>query len=141
MDKRSQIVIVVMVMCFIVLTIDARPNRTRKLQKLNQALKKKIRIPVDVDRIKFQKAVEIMELLSKRGMSLVDARNRFPFLDKVIKVLDERNKNDPTISGKQFPDYTKTSRVMRKRDFCTCENKDADQLCGDRTADVRRPHS
>ena len=29
------------------------------------------------------------------------------------------------------------SLVMRKPGFCTCENKDADQLCGDRTADQR----
>ena len=27
------------------------------------------------------------------------------------------------------------SRVMRKPDFCTCENKDADQLRGNREAD------
>ena len=26
---------------------------------------------------------------------------------------------------------------MRKPDFCICENKDADQLCGNRTADQR----
>ena len=26
---------------------------------------------------------------------------------------------------------------MRKPVFCTCENKNADQLCGDRTADQR----
>ena len=29
------------------------------------------------------------------------------------------------------------SVVMRKPAFCICENKDADQLCGDRTADQR----
>ena len=29
------------------------------------------------------------------------------------------------------------SHVMRKPDFCICENKDADQLCGNRTADQR----
>ena len=29
------------------------------------------------------------------------------------------------------------SCVMRKADFCICENKDADQLCGNRTADQR----
>ena len=33
--------------------------------------------------------------------------------------------------------YLYFSRVMRKPDFCICENKDADQLCGDRTADQR----
>ena len=27
------------------------------------------------------------------------------------------------------------SLVMRKPDFCICENKAADQLCGNRTAD------
>ena len=26
---------------------------------------------------------------------------------------------------------------MRKQDFCICENKDADQLCGNREADQR----
>ena len=29
------------------------------------------------------------------------------------------------------------SLVMRKPAFCICENKDADQLCGNRTADQR----
>ena len=29
------------------------------------------------------------------------------------------------------------SRYMRKPDFCKCENKDADQLCGNRTTDQR----
>ena len=29
------------------------------------------------------------------------------------------------------------SRVMRKSDFCLCENKDTDQLRGDREADQR----
>ena len=29
------------------------------------------------------------------------------------------------------------SRVVRKPDFCICENKDADQLRGDREADQR----
>ena len=29
------------------------------------------------------------------------------------------------------------SRVMRKSDFCICENKNADQLRGDREADQR----
>ena len=29
------------------------------------------------------------------------------------------------------------SCVMRKPDFCICENKGADQLCGNRTADQR----
>ena len=29
----------------------------------------------------------------------------------------------------------KLSRVVRKPDFCICENKDADQLRGNRTAD------
>ena len=28
-------------------------------------------------------------------------------------------------------------RVGRKLDFCICENKDADQLCGNREADQR----
>ena len=28
-------------------------------------------------------------------------------------------------------------RVTRKPDFCICENKGADQLCGNRTADQR----
>ena len=31
----------------------------------------------------------------------------------------------------------KVSRVVRKPDFCICENKDADQLCGNREADQR----
>ena len=29
------------------------------------------------------------------------------------------------------------SRVMKKPTFCICENKDADQLCGNREADQR----
>ena len=35
-----------------------------------------------------------------------------------------------------FTSY-KMSRVMRKPDFCICENKDADQLRGNREADQR----
>ena len=31
----------------------------------------------------------------------------------------------------------KLSRVVRKPAFCICENKDTDQLCGNRTADQR----
>ena len=37
-------------------------------------------------------------------------------------------------------DYYETSKyghVMRKQDFCICESKDTDQLCGDCTADLR----
>ena len=29
------------------------------------------------------------------------------------------------------------SRVMRTPDFCICENKDADQLCGNHASDQR----
>ena len=32
---------------------------------------------------------------------------------------------------------TQLSRVMRKQTFCICENKDADQLRGNREADQR----
>ena len=40
--------------------------------------------------------------------------------------------------GKQEPrDHHQTSLVMRKPDFCICENKDADQLRGNREADQR----
>ena len=34
-------------------------------------------------------------------------------------------------------DKSHMSLVMRKPDFCICENKDADQLCGKREADQR----
>ena len=37
----------------------------------------------------------------------------------------------------QVPGYFKMSRVMRKPTFCICENKDADQLRGNREADQR----
>ena len=33
--------------------------------------------------------------------------------------------------------YTYMSLVMKKTDFCICENKDADQLRGNREADQR----
>ena len=33
--------------------------------------------------------------------------------------------------------YSYLSLVMRKPDFCICENKAADQLCGKRTTDQR----
>ena len=36
-----------------------------------------------------------------------------------------------------LPSAYEMSRVMRKPDFCLCENKDADQLRGDREADQR----
>ena len=35
------------------------------------------------------------------------------------------------------PLFYKLSLVMRKLDFCICENKEADQLCGSREADQR----
>ena len=40
-----------------------------------------------------------------------------------------------SICNRQF--RVKMSLVMRKPDFCICENKDADLLCGYRTADQR----
>ena len=33
--------------------------------------------------------------------------------------------------------YLNLSLIMRKMAFCICENKDADQLCGNREADPR----
>ena len=39
----------------------------------------------------------------------------------------------PSWSG----DLDYLGRVMRKPDFCSCENKDADQLCSNCTADQR----
>ena len=33
--------------------------------------------------------------------------------------------------------YRQISRIMRKPAFCICKSKDADQLCGNRTADQR----
>ena len=41
-----------------------------------------------------------------------------------------------TTHGLEWPIY-EMSRVMRKPDFCICENKDADQLRGNREADQR----
>ena len=35
------------------------------------------------------------------------------------------------------PGFTCMSFVVRKPAFCICENKDADQLCGNRTTDQR----
>ena len=37
----------------------------------------------------------------------------------------------------QYPKQYHMSLVMRKPDFCICENKDADQLRGNREADQR----
>ena len=37
----------------------------------------------------------------------------------------------------QSPHHDHMSRVVRKPDFCICENKDADQLCGYREANQR----
>ena len=37
----------------------------------------------------------------------------------------------------QLTQHILMSHVMRKPAFCICENKDADQLCGNRTADRR----
>ena len=34
-------------------------------------------------------------------------------------------------------DYVEMSRIVRKPDFCLCENKGADQLRGNREADQR----
>ena len=49
---------------------------------------------------------------------------------------EDRFSYDPAhISSTLRP--VKMSRVMRKPDFCICENKDADQLRGNREADQR----
>ena len=37
----------------------------------------------------------------------------------------------------EFKTHPKMSRVVRNPDFCICENKDADQLRGNREADQR----
>ena len=42
----------------------------------------------------------------------------------------------PDSSQKSLKGFYMT-RVMRKPTLCICENKDADQLCGNRTADQR----
>ena len=104
MAKRfeKKIIIVLVTLFLIVLAIDARPLKSKRLQKLTLSLKRKINFPIDLDKLRFEKAIEVMELFSKRGISLVDARKRNPFLDKVINILDERNKNDSTITGKMF---------------------------------------
>ena len=39
--------------------------------------------------------------------------------------------------GKSFKYFSDMNLVMRKPDFCICENKDADQLRGNREADQR----
>ena len=41
------------------------------------------------------------------------------------------------IKSRFSPDEANLSRVTRKPAFCIFENKDADQLCGNRTADQR----
>ena len=41
------------------------------------------------------------------------------------------------ICGKSFAVKGNMNRVVRKPDFCICENKDADQLRGNREADQR----
>ena len=41
------------------------------------------------------------------------------------------------MSFKDIPNVEEMSLVMRKPDFCICENKDADQLRGNREADQR----
>ena len=47
-----------------------------------------------------------------------------------LDILFRTNENDDLI-------YHKLSRLMRKPTFCICENKDADQLRGNRQADQR----
>ena len=56
---------------------------------------------------------------------------------KVIISHKSRNDNQLKCSIKQDSANTHLymSRVMRKPDFCICENKDADQLRGSREAD------
>ena len=43
----------------------------------------------------------------------------------------------PVASIYSFHGFSYMSRVMRKQTFCICENKDADQLRGNREADQR----
>ena len=42
------------------------------------------------------------------------------------------------LGSKELESEVKMSRVMRKPAFCICENKDADQLPGNREADQHR---
>ena len=47
------------------------------------------------------------------------------------------NANKIVLAIMAFQKVDKMSRVVRKPDFCICENKDADQLRGNREADQR----
>ena len=50
-------------------------------------------------------------------------------------LFDRMFQNNYTKPGSEY--RYKMSLVMRKPDFCICENKGADQLCGNRTTDQR----
>ena len=102
MDKRHWKINLFMFLCFLALNIDARPLSLENHRKLKDSFKNKLKIAMNLDKIKFQKAFEMMEAFSNRGISFVDARKGNPFLDVVIKNLDDRNKNDSNIPGKMI---------------------------------------
>ena len=64
------------------------------------------------------------------------------FYEDLTKIIFELSSNTQLISSAEVAKITKAlsamadmSRVMRKPTFCICENKDADQLRGNREAD------
>ena len=58
--------------------------------------------------------------------------------NKVIAIILLNNFSTPRILNNQIQvKRQQMSRVMRKPGFCICENKDADQLRGNREADQR----
>ena len=66
------------------------------------------------------------------------------FLCFIISILGDRREDSNghtqlmiVLACELSHDYHQMSRVVRKPDFCICENKDADQLRGNREADQR----
>ena len=56
------------------------------------------------------------------------------FHHPVLSSVEQEKQRIPLTS---VPGKTQMSRIMRKPTFCICENKDADQLRGNREADQR----
>ena len=57
----------------------------------------------------------------------------------MIRIIDRADMTSAVYYGRKAFNQTNTymSRIMRKPAFCICENKDADQLRGNRTSDLR----
>ena len=106
--------------------------------KLNLVVFQELLLSKCIDRgynFTFKRIPHLTKRILARGHKFSDfACRKLKFYRKILfispKIENGTHPND--MDGKSH-----LSRFMRKPTFCICENKDADQLCGNREADQR----